>query len=58
MDIAASPHCTSKWSLTDVEDAMKGFSSHSDQERLLETSLYQALQVHWEVVSLVAVSKK
>ena len=34
----------------DVEDAPKGFGSHSDQERILESELHRFVQLHYEVV--------
>jgi acetylornithine deacetylase/succinyl-diaminopimelate desuccinylase-like protein len=34
----------------DVEDASKGFGSHSDQERILESELHRFVQLHYEVV--------
>ena len=35
---------------TDDEDMLKGFAAHSDQERVLEDSLYKYLQFQWEVL--------
>ena len=34
----------------DVEDAEKGFGSHSDQERILVSELHRFVQLHYEVV--------
>jgi acetylornithine deacetylase/succinyl-diaminopimelate desuccinylase-like protein len=42
----------------DDEDASKGFASHSDQERMLEDSLYKFMQFQWDVLATVAMSKK
>jgi acetylornithine deacetylase/succinyl-diaminopimelate desuccinylase-like protein len=42
----------------DMEDLAKGFGAHSDQERLLEDSLYKFLQFQWEFLSTVAMAKK
>jgi acetylornithine deacetylase/succinyl-diaminopimelate desuccinylase-like protein len=42
----------------DMEDLAKGFGAHSDQERLLETSLDQYLRFQWELLSSVAMTKK
>ncbi len=36
---------------TDVEDGPKGFGSHSDQERLLESELHRFVRFNWEVVT-------
>jgi acetylornithine deacetylase/succinyl-diaminopimelate desuccinylase-like protein len=40
------------------EDAAKGFSAHSDQERLREESLYKFMEFQWDVLTSVAMSKK
>ncbi|MEO8050804.1 MAG: M20/M25/M40 family metallo-hydrolase [Acidobacteriota bacterium] len=42
----------------DEEDASKGFASHSDQERMLEDSLYRFTRFQWDVLTTVAMSKK
>ena len=34
----------------DVEDGPKGFGSHSDQERILESELHRFVQLHYEIV--------
>jgi acetylornithine deacetylase/succinyl-diaminopimelate desuccinylase-like protein len=39
---------------TDVEDAAKGFGSHSDQERILESELQRFVRFHYEVVAELA----
>jgi acetylornithine deacetylase/succinyl-diaminopimelate desuccinylase-like protein len=41
----------------DVEDAAKGFGAHSDQERILEESLYQFARVHWRVLLELAAGR-
>ncbi len=40
--------------MIDEEDGQKGFGAHSDQERILEASLYLFLRFNWEVVTAVA----
>ena len=40
--------------MVDIEDGPKGYGAHSDQERLLESALYEFVQFTWEVVNLVA----
>jgi len=35
----------------DAEDAPKGFGSHSDQERILESELYRFVRFTWDVVT-------
>ena len=39
---------------TDEEDTLKGFAAHSDQERVLEDSLYKFLQFQWDVLTTTA----
>ena len=41
----------------DVEDALKGFGSHSDQERILERELYRFVHFTWDIVTTLAASK-
>jgi acetylornithine deacetylase/succinyl-diaminopimelate desuccinylase-like protein len=55
---AKGMQCYGVGSITDAEDAVKGFASHSDQERTLEDSLYKFLQFQWDVLSSVAMTKK
>ena len=43
---------------TDEEDMLKGFAAHSDQERVLEDSLYKYLQFQWEVLGTTAFTKR
>jgi len=43
---------------TDEEDMLKGFAAHSDQERVLEDSLYKYLQFQWEVLGATAFGKR
>jgi acetylornithine deacetylase/succinyl-diaminopimelate desuccinylase-like protein len=38
----------------DVEDQVKGFGMHSDQERLLESELYRFVRFNWEIVNALA----
>jgi acetylornithine deacetylase/succinyl-diaminopimelate desuccinylase-like protein len=35
---------------TDIEDGPKGFGSHSDQERILESELHRFVRFHYEIV--------
>jgi len=44
--------------ITDTEDAIKGFAAHSDQERILEDSLYKFFEFQWDVLSSVAMTKR
>ena len=39
---------------TDMEDGPKGFGSHSDQERLLESELHRFVRFNWEIVNALA----
>jgi acetylornithine deacetylase/succinyl-diaminopimelate desuccinylase-like protein len=43
---------------TDEEDTLLGFAAHSDQERVLEDSLYKYLQFQWDVLSATAFTKR
>ena len=38
----------------DVEDQVKGFGMHSDQERLLESELHRFVRFNWEIVTALA----
>ena len=40
--------------LTDSEDGPKGFGAHSDQERILESSLHTFVKFNWDIVIKVA----
>jgi len=42
-------------SITDAEDAVRGFAAHSDPERRIEDSLYKFLQFQRDVLLSVAV---
>ncbi len=55
---AKGMQCYGVGSITDAEDAAKGFAAHSDQERLPEDSLYKFLQFQWNVLSAVAMTKQ
>jgi len=41
----------------DVEDALKGFGSHSDQERILERELYRFVHFTWDIVTTLAAAR-
>jgi len=41
----------------DVEDALKGFGSHSDQERIIERELYRFVHFTWDVVTSLAAAR-
>lgn len=43
--------------LTDSEDGPKGFGGHSDQERILESSLHTFVKFHWDIVVKVAAAR-
>jgi acetylornithine deacetylase/succinyl-diaminopimelate desuccinylase-like protein len=40
--------------MTDSEDGPKGFGAHSDQERILESSLHAFVRFNWDVVVRLA----
>ncbi len=44
--------------MIDSEDGPKGFGAHSDQERILEESLYKFLRFQWDLVSNLAIQSK
>ncbi len=41
----------------DIEDGPKGYGAHSDQERILESSLYQFVKFHYELTVELASAK-
>jgi acetylornithine deacetylase/succinyl-diaminopimelate desuccinylase-like protein len=41
----------------DVEDGPKGFGSHSDQERIVESELYRFVRFTWDIVTSLAAAK-
>jgi acetylornithine deacetylase/succinyl-diaminopimelate desuccinylase-like protein len=43
--------CYGIGSAVDVEDALKGFALHGDQERILESELYRFVKFNYDVVS-------
>jgi acetylornithine deacetylase/succinyl-diaminopimelate desuccinylase-like protein len=43
--------------MVDSEDAPKGYGAHSDQERILETSLHKFVRFHWDIVIDLAKAK-
>jgi acetylornithine deacetylase/succinyl-diaminopimelate desuccinylase-like protein len=43
--------------MTDIEDLLKGYGAHSDQERILEEALYKFVRFNWEVVIELAAKK-
>lgn len=49
--------CVGIGSAIDVEDQVKGFGMHSDQERLLESELYRFVRFNWEIVTALARSR-
>jgi len=51
---AKGVQCFGIGSATDMEDGPKGFGSHSDQERLLESELHRFVRFNWEIVNALA----
>ena len=43
---------------TDIEDGPKGFSAHSDQERILESELHRFVRFQWDVVNELAAARR
>lgn len=54
---ARGVQCYGVGPMTDEEDALKGFSLHGDQERLLEEAAVKHLQFFWQAVISIAGSK-
>jgi acetylornithine deacetylase/succinyl-diaminopimelate desuccinylase-like protein len=54
---AKGTQCYGVGVMSDAEDAAKGFGAHSDQERILEDSLYKHVQFFWNAVTGIAGSK-
>jgi acetylornithine deacetylase/succinyl-diaminopimelate desuccinylase-like protein len=50
--------CYGVGAMTDLEDAAKGFGAHSDQERILEDSVYKHVQFFWTAVTSIAGAKR
>lgn len=51
---AKGVQCYGVGAMVDEEDASKGFGAHSDQERILEESLYKHVQFFWDAVTRIA----
>jgi hypothetical protein len=43
--------------MTDREDEPKGFSKHSDQERILEEAFHRFIRAHWQIVKDLAMAQ-
>ena len=43
--------------MVDEEDTLQGFGIHSDQERILEESVYKHLQLFWQATTAIAGAK-
>jgi acetylornithine deacetylase/succinyl-diaminopimelate desuccinylase-like protein len=54
---AKGVQCYGIGAMSDEEDAPKGFGAHSDQERILEESVYKHVQFFWEAVTSIAGAK-
>jgi acetylornithine deacetylase/succinyl-diaminopimelate desuccinylase-like protein len=55
---AKGVQCYGIGAMRDDEDAVKGFGAHSDQERILEESLFKHFQFFWEATTGIAGSRK
>lgn len=51
---AKGVQCYGVGAMSDLEDGPKGFSAHSDQERILEDAVYKHVQFFWTAVSSIA----
>jgi acetylornithine deacetylase/succinyl-diaminopimelate desuccinylase-like protein len=54
---ARGAQCVGIGSAIDVEDQLKGFGMHSDQERLLESELHRFVRFNWEIATELARAK-
>jgi acetylornithine deacetylase/succinyl-diaminopimelate desuccinylase-like protein len=54
---AKGVQCYGVGAMVDEEDAAKGYGAHSDQERILEESVYKHVQFFWTVVTAIAGAK-
>jgi len=46
--------CYGIGTVRDVEDQLKGFWAHADQERIIESELYRFVRFNWDVVTSLA----
>ena len=42
---------------TDIEDSVKGFAAHGDQERILESELYRFVRFNYDVITALATAR-
>jgi acetylornithine deacetylase/succinyl-diaminopimelate desuccinylase-like protein len=54
---AKGMQCYGVGAMVDQEDAAKGYGAHSDQERILEESIYKHVQFFWEAVTGIAAKR-
>ena len=54
---SAGPQCYGIGPASDFEDGAKGYGSHSDQERILESELHRFVRFAWDVVVGMARTK-
>jgi acetylornithine deacetylase/succinyl-diaminopimelate desuccinylase-like protein len=55
---AKGVQCYGVGAMVDEEDAPKGYGPHSDQERILEQSLYKHVQFFWQAVNGIAGARR
>jgi acetylornithine deacetylase/succinyl-diaminopimelate desuccinylase-like protein len=51
---AKGVQCYGVGAMADEEDVAKGFSTHSDQERILEEAIYKHTRFFWDAVTSIA----
>lgn len=51
---AKGVQCYGIGAMVDEEDGPKGYGAHSDQERILESSLHQFVRFNWDVITAIA----
>jgi hypothetical protein len=49
--------CYGIGTVRDLEDGLKGFASHGDQERILEAELYRFVRFTWDVATSLSRSR-
>jgi len=54
---AKGTQCVGIGSGIDVEDQVKGYGMHSDQERLLESELHKFVRFNWDIVTALAAAR-
>ena len=54
---AKGVQCYGIGTVRDLEDGLKGFAAHGDQERILEAELYRFVRFTWDVATSLSRSR-